>query len=624
MNGKLREDSLRISIKRGKFVVANGKLSIVRDIGKNGAVTVSEYGCGDISVVDVSNIQPIPQSPDHSETHKETEGLLTEHNASQIILAGERSVIFEFYLDGSVSAKQAADMLGLKKSAFYDLKKRYSRDLGPITLMKNNPGPKQGSIRVADKIMPIITECYEKHYHGRSASYSNVWKQVQSECFGKGLSSPSRSTVKKVIKSFDKKATHRKKHGLDASNQVFQARPGIAHTDYPLQVAQMDHTRVDLLLRAEHDRTKIIGRPWLSLIMDLHTRVILGYYLTMFSPSIISVQQTMGMAMLPKNTGYFQLASESSHYPYYGFPERLLMDNAAEFRSPIVVAALHKYKIIPEWRKIGKKHMGGHIERLIGTFMTSAVHFLPGTTFSNTQQRGDYDSEKQSALTFKEFCTWFAGQVLIYHGTVHSELGISPKDAWEKAFDTAQDKLPEVPINPRALYLDFLPETIKPVRNNGITLNNRRYYSNQLNNVQGRSRVIVKFDPFDMTIVWVNVEGEYIKVPQISSEQDYISYEDYRCERQYNKKLPPGTITDENALRQMRANNELIKISRQNTRSAKIANKHPEARGHHAENNNHGIPKSIWDANALPIDNFSVDETEVNFSLTPKLFDQND
>lgn len=185
MNGDLREDALRISIKRGNFVVANGKLSIVRDIGKNGAVTVSEYGCGDISVVDVSNIQPIPQTLDHSETYKETEGLLTEHNASQMILAGERSVIFELYLEGSASAQQAADMLGLKKSAFYDLKKRYRRDLGPITLMKNTPGPKQGSIRVDDKIIPIITECYEKHYHGRSASYSNVWKQVQGECFAK-------------------------------------------------------------------------------------------------------------------------------------------------------------------------------------------------------------------------------------------------------------------------------------------------------------------------------------------------------------------------------------------------------------------------------------------------------
>ncbi|MGO4102042.1 Mu transposase C-terminal domain-containing protein [Pseudomonas sp. TAF7] len=615
---------MRIAIKIGHLVVANGLLSTVRNIGKEGEVTVSDFGCGTISVVNVANIQPIPQSRNSLESHEEIEGFITEHNASQIILASERSAVIELHLSDTLSAKQAADQLGLKKTAFYELKKKYSPELGPITLIKNNPGPLKGSMRVTDQIISIITDCYNKHYHGRSASYSYVWKQVQSECFAQALNSPSRETVKKLIKSFDEKTTYRMKHGVDSANQIFQPRPGIAHTDYPLQVAQMDHTRVDLLLRAEHDRTKIIGRPWLSVIMDLHTRVILGYYLTMFAPSIISVQQTMGMAMLPKNTGYFQLASESSNYPYFGFPERLLMDNAAEFRSPVVEAAMRKYKINPEWRIIGKKHMGGHVERLIGTFMTTAVHFLPGTTFSNTQQRADYNSEKQSSLTFREFCTWFAGQVLIYHGTVHSELGVSPKDAWEKAFEKTEIKLPEVAINPRALYLDFLPEAIKPVRNNGISLNKRRYYSNKLNHIQARARVIVKFDPFDMTIVWVKVNGEYVRIPQVSSEQNYISYEEYRCDRQHNKKLPPGTITDDNALRQMRTNNALVKNSQRSTRNAKIAHKHPEAMAHHAEKNKHGIPKPIWDAHTIPVNEIDFDETEVNFSLTPRLFDEND
>ena len=36
--------------------------------------------------------------------------------------------------------------------------------------------------------------------------------------------------------------------------------------------------------------------------------------------------------------------------------------------------------------------MGGHIERLVGTLMR-ALHELPGATFSNPKQRGNYDSE---------------------------------------------------------------------------------------------------------------------------------------------------------------------------------------------------------------------------------------
>jgi putative transposase len=34
------------------------------------------------------------------------------------------------------------------------------------------------------------------------------------------------------------------------------------------------------------------------------------------------------------------------------------------------------------------------------------VHELPGTTFSNTNQRGEYDAEKMAALTLRELERW--------------------------------------------------------------------------------------------------------------------------------------------------------------------------------------------------------------------------
>lgn len=40
---------------------------------------------------------------------------------------------------------------------------------------------------------------------------------------------------------------------------------------------------------------------------------------------------------------------------------------------------------------------GGHIERLIGTFMKE-VHGINGTTFSNIKEKDNYDSEKKRHL----------------------------------------------------------------------------------------------------------------------------------------------------------------------------------------------------------------------------------
>ena len=50
------------------------------------------------------------------------------------------------------------------------------------------------------------------------------------------------------------------------------------------------------------------------------------------------------------------------------------------------------------WRRPGTPHYGGHIERLIGTQM-GAVHLLPGTTFSNPEDRAGYDSGGEAHLT---------------------------------------------------------------------------------------------------------------------------------------------------------------------------------------------------------------------------------
>ncbi|EIX1764644.1 hypothetical protein MJ718_004253, partial [Cronobacter sakazakii] len=42
------------------------------------------------------------------------------------------------------------------------------------------------------------------------------------------------------------------------------------------------------------------------------------------------------------------------------------------------------------------------MERIIGTAMQMIHDELPGTTFSNPDQRGDYDSENKAALTLRE------------------------------------------------------------------------------------------------------------------------------------------------------------------------------------------------------------------------------
>lgn len=55
-----------------------------------------------------------------------------------------------------------------------------------------------------------------------------------------------------------------------------------------------------------------------------------------------------------------------------------------------------------KFRKVKKPNYGAHIERILGTLLEE-IHALDGTTFSNPQEKGDYDSIEKAAMTLDEF-----------------------------------------------------------------------------------------------------------------------------------------------------------------------------------------------------------------------------
>ncbi len=73
------------------------------------------------------------------------------------------------------------------------------------------------------------------------------------------------------------------------------------------------------------------------------------------------------------------------------------------------------------------------MERIIGTAMQMIHDELPGTTFSNPDQRGDYDSENKAALTLRELERWLTLAVGTYHGSVHNGLLQPPAARWAEA-----------------------------------------------------------------------------------------------------------------------------------------------------------------------------------------------
>ena len=197
-------------------------------------------------------------------------------------------------------------------------------------------------------------------------------------------------------------------------------RPGSLTVTRPNAIWQIDHSPADIIL-VDADSRAPIGRPWVTLVIDVASRVITGLYVSLDPPSVVSVGMALQHAILAKDAALAERGI-SAEWPAFGLPELVHSDNGSDFRSQSFARACSNLGIETDHRPVGAPRYGGHVERLIGSVM-SEMHLLPGATFSNVAARGDYDSDAAAVMTIDEFEIWLwrfvAGD---YNRRVHNSL----------------------------------------------------------------------------------------------------------------------------------------------------------------------------------------------------------
>lgn len=605
-------------LKPNLVVVVRGEPAIViNDRLPDAQVEVQLSDSRRTLIVDIEELKFLPTPANSSDDNgHECQPLPCDEDISleAIKIASERAYAIDQYLSKKISIRRAMEIAKTKKTAFYKLLEKYDSAIGPSSLYPKKSGVEKFTKIVSSELEEIITAAIDKLYKGKSASYKKVWEEVQAQCTKLKITMPSESTVNRRILERGEKDLYRLKNGAEAANQKFGAKPGRLEMSYPLQMVQIDHTVVDCILVDEESREALF-RPWLTLVIDIYTRVILGYYIAYHAPSILTVACAITHAVLPKNRYLQNLGCTNIKHPFFGVPEILHMDNASEFRTPKLQRACALHNIMPEWRPVGKKHYGGHIERLIGTMMNSRVHFLPGTTMSNVIKKGDYDSKKASSLTIEEFTKWFAGEVEIYNYSVHSSLKCSPADMWNKAFLSSTLGIKQKLItDPFKFKLDFMPEQRRAISIKGVQLNRHFYWTPALSHHVGLKNVIIKYDPFALHVVWAKIDNEYMELPFSDATTDSLSYEEYLIARGHSrrtrtKEMPSNVVA-------VRDDNEgIVDESKKITRKTR---KQIKAEKAHA--------KHVLDQHFTPSEQESkaVAKSKIDFSKSPVIFDSED
>jgi len=273
----------------------------------------------------------------------------------------------------------------------------------------------------------------------------------------------------------------------------------------PLDVIQIDHTKCDIDVVDNLYRLPI-GRPWLSVAMDIATRTIVAILVTFEPPSATTVGLLVTRIAHVKSTWIKSLGLEID-WPMAGLPRSLHVDNAAEFHSKALSRGCTQFGIELIYRPIGRPQFGGHIERVIGTLMTK-LKSLPGATGHSVKNRKHFAPEKTAALTLGEFESWLALEIgERYHHTEHHGLkGGTPYAAWQVAAPLVR------PVKrPDELFVAFLPAVRRTLQRGGIIFNHIRYWNPILTPwLMERTGVTVHYDPANLSVLHVELPDKSI------------------------------------------------------------------------------------------------------------------
>ncbi|WP_100962011.1 Mu transposase C-terminal domain-containing protein [Bosea sp. FBZP-16] len=422
----------------------------------------------------------------------------------------------------------AANELGCGATHVYALLRRYLADPRLTSLLRRSSGPKRGFSRLDQAVDALIDEVTDSFYLTRQqARISDLVVEVRRRCGIAGLEPPGRKAITKRLRARPLHELVAKRQGRQAARNRFTPVVGALEVRRPLSLVQVDHTLVDVIV-VDSTTRRPIQRPWLTLAIDVCSRCVAGFHLTLEPPSATSVALCISHAALPKASWLAERGIQAD-WPVQGLPERLHLDNAKEFRSEALARGCEQYGIGIDHRPVRTPHYGGHIERLIGTMM-GKVHLLPGTTFSDVQAKGNSDPDKTAAMTLDEVERWLGHAIAgVYHRELHRALGSTPLDAWRRGVEgdaatPGRDAL-RVVADPRRFLIDFLPIARRRIRRDGVALHSIAYWADVLTTWIGRPEpVIVRYDPRDLSRIYLlGPDGVYydlayrdLRLPPIS------------------------------------------------------------------------------------------------------------
>lgn len=482
------------------------------------SVLAKEVETGELKRLQVETLRlkdPQAKSVDEPKAPRDLVGYSDEEWSS-----GQRKLeAIKPLLANPLRTKSDADAIaaaaGVHTATLYRWLKTYLESGHVSALVDEKRGRKRGTRLLTPEVELVIESVIEESFlHEQRLTAADIIELVQGRCKQAKLTPPHGNTIRARIDEIPTAVQLRRRGKREEADNRFSPILGsIPDATHPLAIVQVDHTPLDIIVVDDFHRLPM-GRPSITMAIDVFSRMVVGFYVSMDNPSSTSVALCLAQAMTPKND-YLRSLGISGNWPVWGLIGTVHVDNAKEFRGRALERGCDQHGINLHWRPPKDPKKGGNIERGIKTLLHKRIHKLPGTTFSSPTERKGYDSEGRSALTLKELevevASFFVNN---YHVKVHKGIDMPPLRKWQLGV-LGDERTPgtgvlPIPADADRLTLDFLPVFERTVQRYGIQLDNITYYDPVLDRYIGsvdgddeaKRKFIVRRDPRDISRIY--------------------------------------------------------------------------------------------------------------------------
>jgi len=286
---------------------------------------------------------------------------------------------------------------------------------------------------------------------------------------------------------------------------------------------QIDATTADIYIVSELDRSQIIGRPTVYIIIDVFSRMITGVYVGLDSPSWNGAMMVLDSMVVDKVElcKKYNISIEPEDWPCSYVPEAIIADRG-EMGGYGVENLINNLNITIENTSPYRGDFKGIVERFFRTINERIESFLPGAVVKDYRKRGDPDYRLEAKLTLIEITEIVLRSVLLHNireiekypltpEMIKDEVHPTPLDLWNWGIRNKKGTLRR--IDRDRFRMNILPRGKATIGRGAVIFRNLYYGATELLDDSFTKRLKLKsigivYDPRNMEhIYWLKEDG---------------------------------------------------------------------------------------------------------------------